>query len=365
MKVDIIGGGPSGACLGALLAKAGINVTIYDPCIRPELIVGESLIPAVIPILRRLGVEENVAKIGVYKPGATLILSKDVEWTIPFASGGAVQYSYNVARKEFDAILLESALNAGCKHIRTKMSPEVINDRLMTDADLVVDASGRSRVLTKLLSLRETAGPRRDIALFAHFEKAYMPYGGNIHIDVFEDAWAWRIPLQGKISVGIVSTEININDFDNIINKRFGKAVEKRISNVFKYNNYQLVSNRLFGENWALVGDAAGFADPVFSSGMYLALSGAESLAETIIQEKDFFLYEANYLNHIRNWQMLIDTFYDKSFFSLVLAANKLTKLKSRDWFDPIARVISGFGINDPEDLRMLSFSISNSARCA
>src|SRR5258706_13801887 len=103
MRVAIVGAGPSGAALGILLARAGAEVTLFDDGRRPELMVGESLVPAVIPILRDLGVEENTATLGLVKPGVSFVWSPTDRVSFSFArfAPAVFPYAYNIPRPRF------------------------------------------------------------------------------------------------------------------------------------------------------------------------------------------------------------------------------------------------------------------------
>src|SRR5215468_6104340 len=115
MKVAIIGAGPSGAALAILLARQGAKVTLFDDGRRPELLVGESLIPAVVPILQRLGVEQGTATFSRVKPGVTFIWPPDERVRVTFArfAPEICPYAYNIPRPHFDEALLKSAIAAG------------------------------------------------------------------------------------------------------------------------------------------------------------------------------------------------------------------------------------------------------------
>src|SRR6059036_3628659 len=114
MKVAIVGAGPSGAALAILLARQGAEVTLFDDGKRPELLVGESLVPAVVPILTRLGVEQDTASVGLLKPGVSFIWSPEDRFAFSFArfAPAVPPYAYNIPRPEFDEVMIAKAVAA-------------------------------------------------------------------------------------------------------------------------------------------------------------------------------------------------------------------------------------------------------------
>jgi len=122
LRVAIIGAGPSGAALAILLNRQGADVTLFDDVRRPPLLVGESLIPAVVPILRRLGVEQHVASFSCRKPGATFVWSASDQVRVAFDrfAPAVFPYAYNIPRPQFDQALLAKALAAGVRHVPVK-----------------------------------------------------------------------------------------------------------------------------------------------------------------------------------------------------------------------------------------------------
>src|SRR5262245_66518655 len=118
-SVAILGGGPAGATLGTLLGRAGLDVTLFARGGRPPIVVGESLVPACVPFLRKLGVEDEVAGYSIWKGGATFVMSRETRLSFRFAEvrGARTIYSYNVPRDKFDASVLEAARRAGVKGV--------------------------------------------------------------------------------------------------------------------------------------------------------------------------------------------------------------------------------------------------------
>ncbi|MDP7572502.1 MAG: tryptophan 7-halogenase, partial [Myxococcota bacterium] len=349
-SVAIIGGGAAGAALTIHLCRAGVQVVVFDRATRPPAVVGESLVPATIPFLRELGIEEEVAGYSTYKRGATFVLGPDDVLNFTFADvrGATTGYSYNVPREEFDASLSARAAECGAKVVRgtarvervgdsdrVRLTPETLDlteGFLREQPDLIVDASGRVRLLPNLLELPFTAGSRNDTALFAHCEGVAQVVEGDVHTDRLERGWSWRIPLPGKMSVGLVMDSDTLKKFGSTIDQQFDAYLKhdplialwgehpRRLTPVLKYSNYQLVSRRGFGDGWVLAGDTFGFVDPVFSSGLLLAFDGAKQLSRAILAgggERQMRRYEAHVARHIRAWQQTIDHFYSGRLFTL------------------------------------------------
>lgn len=360
----ILGAGPAGASLATYLARAGHEVAVFDGGERPPLVVGESLVPAIVPFLRELGIEEEVASYSIYKPGATFVFDDDEIQSFRFDEVRAARttYSYNVPRDRLDRSIRAAAERAGARLIdrharlepapggRVQLSAESLGQAGWSrPPDVVVDATGRRRVLARLLGIPSVAGPRRDAALHAHMEGVPILQEGNVHTDRIDHGWCWRIPLPGRVSVGLVIDGAVVSrfgsspedQFDAILRQdhrlRAWEGSARRISPVMKYTNYQLRSTRGVGPGWALVGDAFGFVDPVFSSGLLIALDGAWVLAEAITAGGDAALrrYEAHVMRHLANWQRVVDYFYDGRVFTLFKLGDRLRDRFPWRLFDP------------------------------
>ena len=310
--VAILGGGPAASTLATLLARAGTRVAIFHRPRRAALLVGESLVPAIIPMLRTLGVEDVVREFSTFKPGATFNLSASLNFSFFFnqLGGGMPRYAYNVPRDKFDDTLLDNARTAGAKIIEaaagvervhgadrvrlTRQTLEAAGNLFSEQPDFIVDATGRVRLLPSLLEIPSHRGSREDAALFAHVDSTTLDYPGHVHTTRIDHGWSWRIPLPGRVSVGMVVGAEHLPKFGASPDERFDNLLRqdsvlcnvagqaKRLSPVMEYANYQLVSERLTGDGWALVGDSAGFIDPVFSSGLFIGMHSAFELAEAI-----------------------------------------------------------------------------------
>ena len=343
--VGIIGSGPAGAALASFLAMKGIEATLFDDGRRPDLIVGESLIPAIIPVLRRLGLEKKVAEIGLYKPGVSFTFSKAEEIDFCFKSVEGCHlptYAYNVPRPAFDALLDARAIELGAKRVplRAKIEREGtdglrLSDETLASApwlegkqpDLLVDATGRSRLFARTLEIPANIGPRRDVAYFAHYDgfEDREPRG-QVIIGRLACGWSWRIPLRDRLSVGVVMNKDVAAELGATAEERLENVIardpvlasagrnRRRITEVATYTNYQLVSQRGFGPGWVMVGDAIGFVDPMLSPGLWLALRSAELLTDHL-DNLSSYTRQMNELIHA--WMELIEYYYNGKMFAM------------------------------------------------
>jgi hypothetical protein len=370
-SVAILGGGPSGSYLAASLARSGLRVALFHRDKRPPLVIGESLVPAVIPYLRELGIEEEVASYSMYKPGATFVLAPGDEMSFTFAQirNAITNYSYNTPRDRFDASVLAAAERAGARifrrsvRVRAKSGADAsaptlqLDDAAMAEAsewlggepDLIVDATGRARTVAAMLDLPTEAGPRRDTALFAHLDGVPVSNPGHVNTDRLERGWCWRIPLPGRTSVGLVVPTEWIQRFGDTIEEQYDNylrkdstisswaAGTKRLTPVVKYTNYQLTTLHGYGPNWALVGDAFGFIDPVFSSGLLVGFDGAKRLARTILRgtPRAWQRYERHVVQHLRAWRSVVDNYYNGRLFTLFKLGNAVQ-------YTPIGGLLNG-----------------------
>ena len=352
--VAILGAGPAASTLAALLAREGVKVALLHRPRAAALLVGESLVPAIILILRRLGVEDEVRSYGKYKPGAIFNMNEFGDFPFTFADfcGKLPDYAFNVPRIKFEATLMDCAKRAGARVIETEAKVERIagedkirlsaetlaacgdffsNGKSGTDQpDLIVDATGRARVLPKLLDIPSREGGRKDTALFAHLDTAELYKSGYVHSSRLDHGWSWRIPLQDRVSLGIVIPSEHAASagatpeerYDNLLKQdsylRTVTIGSKRLTPVMEYTNYQLVSSRLVGDGWALLGDTAGFIDPVFSSGLLIGLTSATELADAIRDGSTmaFKKYERGVIHHLKTWHEIVNYYYDGRMFT-------------------------------------------------
>ncbi len=395
--VAILGAGPAASTLATLLARAGVKVAMWHRPRTAPLIVGESLVPAVIAMLRRLGVEEEVRSFSTLKPGATFNLSDDVNFSFFFKqlTGTTATYAYNVPRDRFDDALLETARQAGVKTFAATAKVERIagTDRVQLtretlDAtggffspapDLLVDATGRLRLLPNLLGIPSREGARKDTALFAHVDHTHLEYAGHVHTTRLDHGWSWRIPLPGRVSLGMVIGAEHLPKFGATKEERYDNLLKqdsvlrvvarnaRRITPVLEYTNYQLVSERMAGDGWALVGDTAGFIDPVFSSGLFLGMQGASLLADAIRDGSPaaFQHYQREVIHHLETWHEITGYYYSGQLFTCfkvgqMLRDTLLVKLTFSHINKHLGRIFSGAASTSPYSVSLLRFAMKH-----
>lgn len=382
-RVAVLGGGPAGSSLAVLLARKGHKVGIFHTGKRPPLIVGESLLPAVIPMLRELGVEEEIKAFSRHKPGATVTLGPDEAVTSFFskAEGELPEYAYNTPRDKFDKAILDKAIAAGVRLFpvtakveltvpdTVKLSEETLEatEGFFDDGiDWIVDATGRARTLSRTSLIEAEEGDRKDWALFAHWDRLKLIDTGNIHVDYLHQGWSWRIPLPDRVSLGVVAKPEHFKQHGATPEEQYDHFVAndpqlkdftdgaKRITPVVKFNNWQNINKRFYGKNWVCVGDAAGFIDPVFSTGLYLSMKSAFRVARIIDLggiPDDFAAYEKDWKWEVKIWRRVIDSWYNGRLFTLYRAGmsqinNPVGKLIAPHVEKHLSRVFTGDAIN-------------------
>ncbi len=313
--VLIIGGGPAGSTAATLLARRGHKVLLLEKERHPRFHIGESLLPMNIPILERLGVLEQVRAIGVLKRGADFPVEGGNYNVFRFdrALRNSAGYAFQVRRSEFDQLLFEHARSNGvdardgvkveCVEFGPQGRPALVHarqgDQLLTVRPrYVIDASGRDAFLGSKLGLKRRNARHQSAAVFSHFRGVPHREGddaGNVTICRHAHGWLWLIPLtHGVTSVGAVCSPDYLKQRQGeteaflmrtlmsveAARERMQDAV--RVAPVHVTGNYAYDCSRMSGPGWALLGDAWTFVDPMFSSGVYLAMNSAELGAEAI-----------------------------------------------------------------------------------
>lgn len=314
----IIGGGPGGSTVATALARAGRRVRLLEREKFPRFHVGESLLPFSLPILDRLGVHDKIRAAGFQEKYGAFFWNEDNGTTRPVVFAEAWDRThpkaYQVKRADFDHLLLRHSAECGAE-----VSEETsVEDVLFEDgraigvrarrrggeaeairAKVVVDASGQGAVLSRKLGLRHFDPKLKRAAIFAHWEGIRWPEGsrpGDILLPIDHGVWYWIIPFSdGTCSVGGVFDPDIVRfpegasleaRYEEMLGRsgRVGKllAGARRTSGAHGLSDYSATCDRITGDGWVLVGDAAAFLDPVFSSGVFLAMVTGERAAKAI-----------------------------------------------------------------------------------
>ena len=310
-RIIVIGGGPGGSTAATLLARQGFDVTLFEREVFPREHVGESLLPASIPILESLGVIDEIEAAGFTpKYGATMVWGRDPEpWSWHFAETNAsYPHAYQVWRPTFDQMLLRNAerngvsVHEGVRVVDVSLDetdPSSVTvesadgETQAHEAEWIVDASGQNGLLARRLELRVNDEFFRNLAVYSYFRGANRlpePDTGNIFIEAYEHGWSWAIPLPDDVmSVGVVvdaawgGSQLSEAPTEEFYRRQL--SMTQRTSAMLRparmideprvIRDWSYTSQRLVGDGYILVGDAACFIDPLFSSGVHLALSSA------------------------------------------------------------------------------------------
>jgi flavin-dependent dehydrogenase len=314
--VLVVGGGPAGSTIAALLALKGRHVVLLEKDRFPRFHIGESLLPLNLPLFERLGVAEEVERIGVYKPGAEVVSDGHLQATTFRFDQNAyltIDHSYHVKRADFDKLLLDNSRRLGVTVLEgtrvtevefgdegrsrvTAVSPDGVPSHWFTR--FLADASGRETLLLKRLGLKRVDKRNNTAAVYGHFRNVPRRSGsasGMITMHLFQYGWFWMIPLPDDVtSVGLVGTRSFFRTRKEDLDSFFARAIAsspsvaermtnaERIGPLVTTANYSYYSRRYAGDGYILVGDAAAFIDPLFSSGVMMAMSSGAFAADLV-----------------------------------------------------------------------------------
>ena len=304
--VVIVGAGPAGSTAANLLAQAGVDALVLEKDPFPRFHIGESLLPIDLPIFGRLGATMDTGR-WQFKQGAEFIDERTDEFAFfSFADGlpGTPSHAWQVERAEFDHMLARLAEQKGAKITYGERVTaidaladrvRVTTDRGAHEARYLLDATGQDAMIAKR---DRTVAPLHELgraAVFCHFHglspevSAELSRQGNIKVVIVEDGWHWLIPLTGgRLSCGLVKWRGKIDDeafeaalaASPLIQRLTAGATRTPTRTI---RNWSYKNTRPSGPRWACIGDACAFLDPVFSSGVSLAMLGAERTADALV----------------------------------------------------------------------------------
>ena len=324
--VVVVGGGPAGTTTATLLADAGHRVVLLEREHFPRFKIGESLIPGSYEVLQRLGMLDKLAESSFPKKHSVQFFTSDGRAGKPFyfkeIDPSERSQTWQVLRSDFDQMMLDNAREHGVEAHEGAQVKEVLfeDDRavgvraVVTPADsedggqeitirsqVVVDATGQRAMLARKLGLKQSDPCLRMAAIFTHFEGGLRDEGIDegatliLHNET-QDAWFWYIPLpDDRVSVGVVGSipyliQGRQGDPQKIFDEEIGRCLgiqprlkdARQVSDIQVLNDFSYVTKQVAGDGWVLVGDACGFLDPMYSSGVLLALRSGELAADAI-----------------------------------------------------------------------------------
>jgi flavin-dependent dehydrogenase len=353
--VIVIGGGPAGATTAALLAQRGRRVLVLDRERFPRYHVGESLIPGFMLPMEELGLTERMEARGFErKYGGTLVWgNNEIPWNFSFSTGGRIPYSYHTRRADLDTMILDRARELGV----TVVEEATVKDTVEEDgrvvgvtyalrglpginearASLVIDASGQARVIGRRYSEVNWHDQLQNVAVWTYFDGCHRLPGdewSNILIEGIKDGWFWGIPIdKGVFSVGYVTRSATASAADASMEDLFTSELAQttKLKELLKdahqsagyrtARDWSYTNERFYGNGWVLVGDAAAFVDPLFSTGVALATMAGSTLSKIVdtilehpeIEEKALDRYATAYRDFFGDIRYFVEQFYDRS----------------------------------------------------
>jgi flavin-dependent dehydrogenase len=382
-EVIVVGGGPSGSAVATRLAQRDRRVLLLEKEQFPRFHIGESMLPCAMPLIEQLGAMGRLKAAEFLPKYAAEFVTADGSLKRRYAfADGLVQgpgSAYEVDRSEFDKLLLDNAADRG---VEVRQGVQVIRFELDRErgvdvvaraedgtestihAEMLIDATGQSSLLAGRLGLREMDQELKNFAVFSHYEGAGRYTGaeeGDISVVLIPGGWWWVIPLKNdRTSVGLVlpsralrgqkpdeayfAAQIAATPY---LRERLLGA--SRVAPVRSVSDYSYVSRKVAGDRFVLVGDAAAFIDPVFSTGVYLGLVGAFRAAEAVdaalraknFDRSQFVGYEREVLKNVGIYKRFVKGFYTPEFVDVLMSPSDWLELRAA-----ITSLLAGYGVD-------------------
>ncbi|MEO6181708.1 MAG: NAD(P)/FAD-dependent oxidoreductase [Verrucomicrobiota bacterium] len=312
--VAIIGGGPSGSTAATFLARQGHKVLVLEREKFPRFHIGESLLPHSMDAFARLGVVEKLDARFLPKYGAEITTSCGTNSAKNLFKNGLRAkhgHAYQVTRSEFDKLLLDHSAENGAT-VMEETSVEAIDfgpDQVgitikastgtsKIAARYLLDCSGRGSVVGNYFKLKQNYANLKKFSVFAHYENVARDAGVNgsfIRLIRGLDRWFWMIPLTAtKMSIGLVMDIVDFKAMKKTPEVALDDAIREQpqiwsrmtqatlVTEVYSASDYSYRNTTLVGDRWLLAGDAAGFIDPIFSTGVFLGIRSGEQAANAL-----------------------------------------------------------------------------------
>lgn len=360
--VLIIGAGPAGSSAAIRVRAAGLSALVVEKSSFPRFRIGESLLPKGNDLLRELGVWPKIERGGFVEKFGARFLNADgtAEKKVVFAQGlvPGLEKCYQVDRARFDALLLDHARETGAE-VRTATTVRDIANtssgyRVELESDgksvsvnsrWIIDASGRDRFFpSELKAVLDPATAPKRLAIYNHFTgvpRESGPAGGDTVVVRLQDGWFWLIPIDAqRTSVGLVTTAATFKASGLSPSDHFNRVVAAtpRLRGLMAGStpllefhvtaDYSYYRKRLASERLLLVGDAGGFIDPIFSSGVYLATYSAKRAVDLLVAAdrkqrpltpSECRRYTREVKAHAGVFRRLVGAFYNDDSFSVFM----------------------------------------------
>jgi len=365
--VIVIGGGPAGSTAATLLAQQGLSVTLLERERFPRFQIGESLLPYNNELFDRLGVTDQLLGGDFFPKYGAYFVTGDgsVGYGFRFDKRLSDPYrrSFQVKRAEFDHLLLKNAARHGVE-VREETNvvdvdlsdPERCSvglrptsagerrreaDTTRLEARFVIDASGHGAVLGNRVGAKSDVQSLKKIAFFAHYRNVPRAPGrnaGNTVIVVLRNAWFWLIPVNAEVmSVGLVVDRDHYVrcglEPEQLLNRTIAESSwvaermkdAERITEIYARKDFSFRMNKMVGTNYALIGDAAGFIDPIFSTGVFMAMKSADMASAAIAARLEtgsmraLKRYERDMSRGLDKYLRFIEYFYRREFLEVFM----------------------------------------------
>lgn len=386
VPVVVIGGGPAGATASTLLAQKGVRVILFERDKFPRFHIGESLIPETYWVFERLGMLEKMRRSHFVKKRSVQFVNEHGRLSEPFHfdehKPHECSQTWQLLRSEFDQMMLDNAREHGVEAHEGARVVEVLfegeravgvrvqlegGEERTVRSQVVVDASGQSSMIMSRLGLRKWDAQLKKAAVWTYWEGAYRDAGRDAGTTLVlrtqgKKGWFWYIPQHNNIiSVGVVDDYSTLfkqrtdRDLETIYNEQVAlcPGLQPRLAGAKRVDQFRVAkeftyrSQRASGDGWVLVGDAFGFLDPLYSSGVLLALKSgqlaadavAEGLAKGDTSAAQLGKWEPDYVRGMNRMRRLVCEYYDGFSFGRFVKRHPhlkghLTDLLIGDLFD-------------------------------
>ena len=368
--VVVIGGGPAGSTAATLLAQQGLSVTLLERERFPRFQIGESLLPYNNDLFARLGLTDELVQGDFFPKYGAFFVTGDgrTSYTFRFDQRLHDPYrrSFQVKRSEFDHLLLKNAAKHGddVREQTPVTSIELSDPNSVTvnneiRARFVIDATGHHSLIGNRQAMRDDVPSLKKIAIFAHYKNVPRDVGknaGNTVIAILRNAWFWLIPITADVmSVGLVVNREHVRSCglepQQLLEQTIARTPwvaermkhAERVSQVYARKDFSFRMRNLAGDNYALIGDAAGFLDPIFSTGVFMAMKSADMVVDGVLQRltsgttESLAAYERDMQRGLDQYLRFIEHFYDRHFLEVFLQPSERLGL-----LDAVVGVLAG-----------------------